>query len=323
MPIQRPAKPPKFAWETLQVNDDLDRVTGEVGEGAVLAHAFAIGENPEIFTRGLSGVGPLVPPSLLINDLLKLFLIGYDCTDFGSGGGLHTKAIIKYHAPLPIGASVTITGTHIAKYVRRGRRFRSMQTSAESGGNLIAEMLATETVGYTKDNNGPDFGAVPESWSDGLPPVSAEILQSPLFALPSEPLQEGMLLDASMRWVGLEQSVIFSGYPFAWAQEAPSLRQGLHTNYEIAQRAGFPAPVAQGLLSASHLISLLFRQFGLKLFDGAELALKFISPVFIGSRLTSQVRVAKSLGNTAWLLQLATQDASNTLKTAGYARVPK
>lgn len=322
MPIQNPANAPKFCWENLHINDDLGEVTGEVSEGAVLAHAFAIGESPEIFINGLPGVGPFIPPSLLVNDLLKLFLIGYDCTDFGSGGGLHARSVIKYHAPLPIGASVTITGSHVAKFVRRGWRFRSMQTDVKSRGKLIAEMVATETVGFTKDN-GPDVGVAPENWSDGLPNISAELPQSLHFALPNEPLERGMLLGPVARWVGLEQSVIFSGYPFAWAQEAPSLRQGLHTNYEIARRAGFSVPVVQGLLSASHLTSLLLRQFGLRLFDGSELALKFISPVFIGSRLTSYARVAGGAADDAWLLELLTQDESRSIKTVGYVKVPK
>lgn len=321
MPIQRPANAPQFSWENLRINDELGQVTGQVSEGAVLAHAFAIGEHPEIFTKGLPGVGPFVPPSLLVNDMLKMFLVGYDCTEWGSAGGLHTKSIIKYHAPLPIGASVTIAGTHVAKFVRRGRRLRSVQSSVRSGGKLIAEMLATETVGYTEDN-GSDVGAAPESWSDDLPLVSAGSSQSLVSAVPHEPLKEGVLLGPVARWVGLEQSVIFSGYPFAWAHEAPSLRQGLHTNFEIAQRAGFPVPVVQGLLSAGHLSSLLLRQLGQKLF-GVELALKFISPVLVGSRLTSHARVLKGGRDDAWLLTLATQDESKTLKTVGYAKVPK
>lgn len=322
MPIKRPEIAPKFSWENLKINDDLGQVTGRVTEGAVLAHAFAIGENPDTFTRGLSGIGPFVPPSLLVNDLLKLFLVGYDCTEFGSGGGLHTKSLVKYHAPLPIGAEVSITGSHIAKYVRGGRRHRSVRSTVHSGGKLIAEMLATETVGYTT-GNGPDAGNIPENWSDGLPRVSAEIPASAPTAVAGQPVKEGMLLGPVTRWVGLEQSVIFSGYPFAWAQEKPGLRQGLHTNFEIAERAGFPVPVVQGLLSAAHLSSILLNQFGAKLFNGTELALKFVAPVLVGSRLTSHAVVKESAADDPWLLSMATKDSGNSLKTVGYAKVRK
>ncbi|WP_445818633.1 MaoC family dehydratase [Bradyrhizobium sp. WU425] len=106
-------------------------------------------------------------------------------------------------------------------------------------------------------------------------------------------------------------------------QDPPNLRQGLHTSYEIARRAGFPVPVVQGLLSAGQLSSLLLRHFGLKMFDGAELALKFISPLLIGSRLTSHATVVEGRTDDDWLLQLAARDGSKTVKTVGYAKVPK
>lgn len=322
MTITRPVRAPKFSWDNLQIDDNLGEVTGRVNEGAVLAHAFAIGESPDLFTKGLPGVGPFVPPSLLVNDMLKLYQVGYDCTGFGSGLGLHTKSVIKYHAPLPIGASLRITGSHVAKFVRRGRRFRSVRSCVESEGRLIVEMLATETVEYSNDN-GPDFGEAPENWSNNLPPVSTKLPPSPPLARANEPLKRGMVIPPLARWVGLEQNVIFSGYPFAWAQEKPYFRQGTHTNFEIAKGAGFPTLVVQGLLSASHLSSLLLRQFGPKLFDRTELALKFISPTFIGSRLTSHAIVTEEESTDAWLLQLWTQDESKSVKTVGYASVSK
>jgi hypothetical protein len=322
MPIVRPPNAPKFSWENLTINDDLGHVTGRVTEGAVLAHAFSIGENPELFTDGLPGIGPFVPPSLLVNDLLKLFLVGYDCSEPGVGGGLHTKSVIKYHAPLPIGAEVTITGSHIAKYVRGGRRHRSVRSNVRSGEKLIAEMLATETVGYSSDN-GPDIGDIPENWSDGYPKISGVLDQTESKAQRNKTVAPGTVVGPVTRFAGLEQSVMFSGYPFAWAQEKPFFRQGLHTNFDVAERAGYPVPVVQGLLSAGHLTTLLLKQFGTKLFDGSELALKFVGPVLSGTKLTSHAVVDKNGSADAWLLSLATKGDDNALKTVGYAKVPK
>lgn len=93
-------------------------------------------------------------------------------------------------------------------------------------------------------------------------------------------------------------------------------RRGTHTNYEIAQ-------VVQGLLSASQISSLLFRHFDVKLFEGAELALKCISPVLIGSRLSSHATVAKVELANDWLLELATQDQSQAVRPVGSAKEPK
>lgn len=314
MPITKPAHQPKFSWENLRVNDDLGTVEGVVSEGAVLAHAFAIGENPETYVQGIEGVGPFVPPSLLINDLLKLFLVGYDCTEFGSGGGLHTKALITNHAPLAIGAPVSITGTHVAKFIRQGRRHRSVKSEIRSQGTLIAEMLATETVGYTTDN-GPDEGEAPPNWAAELPRVATDI-----------PRDGSRVIGPVRHWVGLEQSVCFSGFPFVWAQERVNMRQGLHTNFDIARKAGYPVPVVQGLMSASHLSSLLLREFGAGFFNGTQMALKFVAPLLAETWLTSHaVQVSHTPPDSAKsdLFSLVSYDEKGQIYTAGYAKVPQ
>lgn len=74
-------------------------------------------------------------------------------------------------------------------------------------------MLATETVEYSTDN-GPDAGAAPEDWSDGLPLVSTKLPRSPIFCATERVDQRRVVLGPVTHWVGLEQSVIFSGHPF-------------------------------------------------------------------------------------------------------------
>src|SRR5690606_29915051 len=87
--ISRPVFRPRFSWENLCAHDDLGRVEGVIDESAVRAHAYAIGDDAERYLKGF-GAGPCVPPSLVVNDLLKMVLLGYDDSD-GSYGGLHTK----------------------------------------------------------------------------------------------------------------------------------------------------------------------------------------------------------------------------------------
>lgn len=322
MPIHRPAVTPPFSWDNIRVNDDLGQVEGVITEGAVLAHAFAIGEDPQIYLKGIDGLGAFVPPSLLVNDLLKLFLIGYDCSILGSAGGLHTKAQIKIHAPIAIGASITITGSHIAKFIKGGRRCRSVASRVSAGGTVLAEMLATETVGFGTDN-GPDTEGEPANWAASLPKVDPVCPPGAPRALPGQALSAGMLLGPRRRWVGFEQSLVFSGFPYGWAQERPELRQGLHTNYEVAQRAGYPAPLAQGLLSAGHLSAMLLEQVGAAFFNGTELALNFVAPVIVGTTLVSHgvVQPPSPAAGDAQLVSLITQDAEGSVKTAGYARL--
>lgn len=322
--IVQPASLPPFSWENLCVNDDLGRVEGVVSEAAVRAHAFAIGDSPERYLREL-GQSPCVPPSLLVNDLLKMVLLGYDIGN-GAYGGLHTKAVIDYLAPLAIGERIVVTGTHVAKYVRKGRRYRTLLSQAvRADGLVIARLLATETVLYDVTDR-PDEGDMPQHWGTQLPHVDGVIPEKAARAKAGEPVHEGMVLGPIVRDVSIEQSVIFSGYPFSWAQDKPlAVRQSLHTNPDIAKKAGYPAPVAQGLLCAAHQTSLLLDHFGDRVHRGAQLALSFVSPILVGTQLHSHALVDGELnagGARFTALRLATRDTNGQLVVAGHARVP-
>lgn len=322
--IVPPAMLPRFSWENLKINDDLGRVEGAVSESDVRAHAFAIGDNPDRYLRDLEG-GPCVPPSLLVNDLLKMVLLGYDGSN-GAYGGLHTKAVIDYIAPLRVGEQVVLTGTHVAKYVRKGRRYRTLLSQAvRPDGMVIARLLATETVLYDVAER-PDEGNVPNHWASQLPHVEGAVPDDAVYAQPGQAIREGTVLGPLVRGISIEQSVVFSGYPFAWAQEKPSaVRQSLHTNPEVAKKAGYSAPVAQGLICAAHHTSLLLDHFGTRLMRGGQVSLAFVSPVLVGSTLHSHAIVdgSASAGGTSFTgLRVFTRSEDGTLLAAGHARVP-
>lgn len=326
MSIKRPLNPPFFSWENIHINDQLGLVEGIISEDAIRAHAFAIGDDAAIYLNGTRDLKPFVPPVLIVNDLLKLFLLGYDCSKPGVGGGLHTKAYIDYVRPAPVGETLSITGTHIAKFTRRGRNHRSCLSQAvDSAGNVLVRMLATETVGYSV-SDAPDEGQPPEHWAIELPKVSFD--PSTVSAPPTSPRSPGSLLSFNERSVSYEQSILFSGLPFVWAYEgtAPTVRQGLHTNPEIALKAGYSVPVAQGLISAAHLTSLLINNYGAAALNGGQLALSFTSPVLVGTRLSSHALVGDNVNvglQELTSLHLKTFDVDNALITAGYARIPK
>ena len=319
--ITRPVFRPRFSWESLRTNDDLGRVEGVIDESAVRAHAYAIGDDAERYLKGF-GAGPCVPPSLVVNDLLKMVLLGYDDSD-GSYGGLHTKAAIDYLAPVPIGEHVILTGTHVAKYARKGRRYRTLASQATGrDGTVYAQLMATETVLYDVEPDRPDEGEIPEHWAVGRPLGSGDIPMDAPRATPGQPLTPGMVLGPITRRVSLEQSVVFSGFPFSWAREEQvAVRQSLHTNPEIATRAGYTAPVAQGLLCAAHHTTLLLDHFGPRVFRGAQLALSFVAPVLIGTDLTSHAIVESAEGaQGARVLRLATKNGDGRLTAVGYPR---
>lgn len=325
MSLTFPPARPRFEWENIKPADDLGEAGGVLTESAVRAHCFAIGDDPEPYLADVPGRGPIAPPSLLVNDLLKLFLLGYDSSS-SSTGGLHTRAIIHLRSPIGIGEAAVLKGSHTSKYVRRGRRYRVCESTAtRRDGSVISRMTAIETVGYQVAEE-TDTGGPPESWATSLPYVDGKTpADAPVAAPGVQPLVEGTVLPSVRRTVSMEQSVVFSGFPFSWAQPPQAVREGLHTDPGYARAAGYDQPVLQGLLSCGHLLAVLHRQFGDRIYYGTDLSLSFVSPILVNTTLTSQARsVGRVQTEAGSVQQLAvwTRNENGDLATVGYARVP-
>ncbi len=322
MTVVTPDSPPRFNWDNLRVGDDLGRVEGAVDESAVRAHTFAIGDDGGSYVSGM-GDAPLVPPTLFINDLLKLFLLGYDCSP-PMVSGLHTRALVDILAPVQVGQQVEITGSHVAKFMRRGRRHRAcLSTLRSAEGAELIRMLAVETVGFERFDE-PDSPEQPENWADGLPKISGLVPDGAVELQPGdEPVVGGVIHDAP-RTVSYEQSVVFSGFPYAWAYEKPQpiRRSSIHISPEKAAESGYDAPVAQGLISASHIISTTARHFGERVLHGSSYSFSFVAPVLVGTQLTTTL-VIDEVSADEVLLHAFTKNADGKMVTVAYIKVPR
>lgn len=323
MTVVTPDSPPRFGWENLEVGDDLGEVVGSVGASSVRAHTFAIGDEPDSYVAGLGHGAQLVPPTLFINDLLKLFLLGYDCSP-PMVSGLHTRALIDVFAPVEVGEQVRITGSHVAKFMRRGRRHRScLSTLTSPDGDELVRMLATETVGFERFDE-PDSPDQPENWAEGLPRVTDEVAADAPVLHPGDAPAPGAVILDRPRPVSYEQSVIFSGFPYAWAYDSPQpiRRSSIHISPEKAAESGYDAPVAQGLLSASHVISAIVRQFGEPALHGSRFSFTFLAPVLVGTELASTI-VVDEVDAEGALLHAFTKNSEGRTVTVAHARVPR
>lgn len=321
MTVTLPPAQPRFTWDNIAVGDDLGLVSGRVSESHVRAHAFAIDESAARYLDREDG-NRLVPSTLFINDLLKLFLLGYDCTP-PMVGGLHTRAVIDIVRPVAVGEEVTVTGSHVAKYIRRGRRYRSCRSAVTGSDGVEAiRMLATETVGFDVLSE-QDSGEMPENWAADLPRVTTEVGPDDAPYVPGAEPRAGDVIRSSPRSVSYEQSIVFSGFPFSWAQPTPQpLRRGIHTEPAIAEAAGYPAPVAQGLMSASHIISTVLEDLGDSAPGASSFSFSFIAPVLVGSTLTA-VAVIDEVTAEAVHLHAFAKDEQERIVTVGHARVQR
>jgi acyl dehydratase len=70
----------------------------------------------------------------------------------------------------------------------------------------------------------------------------------------------------------------------------------IHTDWEVAKKAGLPAPIAQGLMSHAYLSEMLTQFFGKNWLKGGKLEVKFISYTLPGDVVTVRGVVREKKG---------------------------
>ena len=70
--------------------------------------------------------------------------------------------------------------------------------------------------------------------------------------------------------------------------------KSIHTDVEWARQKGFPAPLAQALMSTAYVSQMMVRWLGTGFVKGGRISASFIKPVIVGETLTARA-VIKSL----------------------------
>lgn len=63
--------------------------------------------------------------------------------------------------------------------------------------------------------------------------------------------------------------------------------RNIHTDWEVAKKAGLPAPIAQGLMSHAYLSEMLTQFFGKKWLQGGRLSVSFLRYTLPGDVITT------------------------------------
>jgi acyl dehydratase len=92
-------------------------------------------------------------------------------------------------------------------------------------------------------------------------------------------MEKGQALPPVQKEVTFENIRLFS----MWSN------RNIHTDWEVATKGGFPAPIAQGLMSHAYLCEMLTRFFGENWLKGGKIEVKFI-------RYTLPGDVVKAMG---------------------------
>jgi 3-hydroxybutyryl-CoA dehydratase len=99
----------------------------------------------------------------------------------------------------------------------------------------------------------------------------------------------------------------------------------IHTDEEYARSQGLPAIIADGMIMANWVSSMLVEHFGLAYVERGELRTKFIKPVLIGMTVVCRGRVRSiepgARGVRTCMLDVWCEDEHGTKVVDGHARV--
>jgi acyl dehydratase len=295
-------------YENIELHEDFGPVTETVDDYAVKRFAFAMddyhpwyfGESP--FGRRIAHAG------ILANEILQLFTQVYDANTVV---GLHTHEELWFVNPLRVPERVRLYGKYVEKYERRGKGYVVMEADArgEDGRVLVrhrgVEILHVEPSGVVgKGTAEPPERQVTGEYRKDVDPATRALPGllpgTPLVPLYKQPRQD--------------QIAVFSmvGKHF----------RNIHTDIEVARRAGLTDTLAQGQMEAVYLTELLTSFFGASWFTSGWQKVKFIRPVYCGDKLkacgvvTQERRQGK---DTILDLDIWVENENGQMTAAGWA----
>lgn len=210
--------------------------------------------------------GPVSHPSLLANELMQVYFERYriDVHEGGGGDGgawleeAHVEETLWFEAPLAVGETVQVSGRFADKYVVGGRGAVVLEGDARTADGRI--VLRHRGIEYFRmDGPAPDDGR----------------REPPLRRVERDP-GAGQTIPALEKTITRPQLLVFSSL------DHPGAQQSIHTDTEIAARAGLPAPLVQGQQLACHMAEAMADYFGAPWYSGGMIRTRFLGAVCAG-----------------------------------------
>ncbi|PXY29004.1 hypothetical protein BAY59_15300 [Prauserella coralliicola] len=302
-----PSQLKEARYELVEVPEPMGPVSVTVDRRKVLDYAYCEDDLGSWYFGESPFGGPVGHPLVLANDLLFLF---YENYDGNTAQGLHTHEHLTFHAPIPVGETVTIQGGYVEKYERRGQGYVTLEAEARGAdgrllvrhvGKEIMRTVAGEVVGKGRAAGDERPRTVRGTVDAGLPVVERARLDAPEHAgIPSR----------STAFTQDQMSV------FSWAGRGYS---NVHTHPEKAAASGLDRTIVQAQQQTGFIISNVVDFFGASFFTSGELDLRFVSPVFVGDELTTGGAISGVTGDGRLELEVWVDKADGTRTALGWA----
>lgn len=256
-------------YSLMEIGEKLGPVKLKIDDHFLKWYSFCVDDNSKL---KLSDDGKnyynVAPASSLVCDLLRLLYTKYDPNQ---DLGLHQWEEVEFFSPLIEGEEVELTGKFIDKYVKRGKVYFVTEASAHSmtDGRLIVKHIATETadinpsykIGGRTAKEGEKRWVKTEFPTDKKPIISLNKFT-----------EVGTPLIGPIKKVYQDQISLFSNAQAFW--------RSIHTDLEVATKAGLETTVAQGLMETCYISEWATELFGVEWNRSGKISMTFLSPVY-------------------------------------------
>lgn len=245
--------------------------------------------------------------AILLADMVKLLNHRFDPN---SMLGLHAKERYEVHSKVRIGETVVMEGTCVERYVRRGKGYYVIEAAARSkeDGRVILTHRSTELaeIDAVFEDTPPGDGA-------GSRRVEAEIDPDLAVATVASPnLRPGTPMAPLVKEMHQEQIAVYSNVGLHW--------KNIHTDIDVAKKAGYERTLAQGLMQSVYAAELGTGFFGDAWHSTGFSDLTYLNPVFEGDVLTlggAVATVEEAEGGTRIELAVWTENQRGERTAAG------
>jgi acyl dehydratase len=298
-------KDPSFA--AVSVGETFDPVTLVVDEAYVANARFSLGDYKVCHDKQGR---ELVPGTALARDLQQLFLTRYDPNRIV---GLHQAEEIIFAAPARVGDVVTLSGSVVDKFEKRGKGYFVLDCRAhDAEGRLLVQQISTEIMEMPDLSAQPAGGAAQQS---GDRAASRRITgvwpQTPPVQHFSRELTPSIAVTPMVKVCDLAQVAVFSGIGLG--------RYNTHTDIRVAQAAGFATALAQGMMETCWMSQMLAEFFGPSWDQGGWIRTNYLRPVLAGDTITLRA-VLTEIGADTAELEVWAENQHQQMTAAGWAR---
>jgi len=264
-------------FELVEIGEEFGPREVLVDAARVKAFAFAQDDyRPWHFGPSPFG-GPVAHASLLANELMQIYFERFriDVHEHSEPGGAwleeaHVEETLRFEAPLPVGETATLRGRFVEKYVVAGRGAVVLEGEAVGPDGQV--VLSHRAIEYFRMD-----GPLPE---DGRREPPLRRVEPAAGGTPAERADRG--LPAGTPIPTLRKRVTFPQLLVYSTLDHPAARRSIHTDYEIAARAGLSAPLVQGQQLICHVAEAMTSFFGERWLTAGEVRAKFLGAVVAG-----------------------------------------